>query len=158
LKQRLIRKTIDINKKFREDPDKIGAKLMDSFLHRLPYLLFVSLPLFALFLKLVYIRRKQFYYADHGVFTIHLYIFSFILLMVVFGVGKLEALTGNTVTNLLTIALFIWLLIYLYKAMRRFYGQGRIKTIIKYLLVALLSLVMMLVLLFIFLVFSAVTL
>ena len=56
------------------------AHLLDKFLHMLPYILFVSLPLYALFLKLLYIRkRKQFYYVDHGLFLIHLYIFTFLV-------------------------------------------------------------------------------
>ena len=78
-KRRLTKKQIEINKKYSENLDEIGKKLVESILHRLPYMLFVSLPLFALILKLLYIRRKQFYYADHGIFTIHLYIFSFYL-------------------------------------------------------------------------------
>ena len=88
--RRLQKKQIEIDEKYRENPAAALKKLAESVLHRLPYMLFVSLPLFALILKLVYIRRKQFYYADHGVFTIHLYVFTFLLLMAVFGLSKLE--------------------------------------------------------------------
>jgi len=157
LKRRLVRKQIDINEKVREDPDEALHKFTESLLHRLPYMLFVSLPLFALILKLVYVRRKQFYFSDHGVFTIHLYIFSFLLLMVVFGVGKLEEVTGWADLEWVTVLLFFLLYFYLYKAMRNFYGQRRAKTFIKFLIVSLLSLVMMLILFVLFLFFSAVT-
>jgi hypothetical protein len=158
LEKRVKHRLIAINMKYREEPEKALEKLGDSVLHRLPYMLFVSLPLFALILKLVYIRRKQFYYADHGVFTLHLYIFSFILLLVVFSLTALQETTRWDWLGYIYGALLFWLFIYLYLAMRKFYGQGRGKTFLKFLLVAILSLLMMLVLLFFFMVFSAFTL
>ena len=156
--RRLVKKQIEIDEKYRENPDEALKKLAESVLHRLPYMLFVSLPLFALILKLVYIRRNQFYYADHGVFTIHLYVFTFILLAVVFGLGKLEDVTGWGILTFLTVILFFGLFFYLYKAMRKFYGQKRGKTFLKFLLVSILSLIMMLILFLLFMFFSAVTL
>jgi hypothetical protein len=156
--RRLVKKQFDLNEKYGEDPNEAANKLAESVLHRLPYMLFVSLPLFAWILKLVYVRRKQFYFADHGVFTIHLYVFTFILLLVVFGLGKLEDFTGWGLLNFLTAILFFGLFFYLYKAMRNFYGQKRGKTILKFILVSILSLIMMLILFLLFMFFSAVTL
>ncbi len=156
--RRLTKKEIGIYNKYRENPGEALNKFGESVLHKLPYMLFISLPLFALLLKLVYIRRKQFYFADHGVFTIHLYIFTFILLMAVFALNKLRDLTRWDFIGLLIAALFIGLFFYLYKAMRNFYGQGRGKTVLKFLFVAFWSLIMMLILLIFFLFFSAVTL
>jgi hypothetical protein len=127
-KRRLVEKEIAINKKYGANPDEGVKKLGDSILHKLPYMLFISLPLFALLLKLVYIRRKQFYYADHGVFTIHLYIFSFIVLMVVFGLNKLDDLIHTRFIAVPITILILSQLFYLYKAMRNFYGQRRAKT------------------------------
>ena len=157
LLRRLIKKGIDINEALQENPDEALNKFLESLLHRLPYMLFISLPLFALILKLVYIRRKQFYFSDHGVFTIHLYVFSFLLLMVIFGISKLVKITGVGDLEWINVALFLLLFFYLYKAMRNFYGQRRAKTFIKFLMVALLSLIMMLILFVLFLIFSAVT-
>ena len=156
-KNRLAKQRINIIHKFQENPEETVNKLMDGFLHRLPYLLFVSLPLFALILKLIYIRRKKFYFADHGVFTIHLYVFSFILIMMAFSLGKLEDNTGwkfmGTIAPLLLIVLFG----YLYLAMKNFYQQGWGKTVIKLLVLTILSLIMMIILFAIFLLFSATT-
>ncbi len=157
-KKRLTKKEIEINNKYRNDPEETSKKFSESILHRLPYMLFVSLPLFALILKLVYIRRKQFYYADHGVFTIHIYIFTFLLLMVVFGLNSLENATGWNFISFLVAALFIGLFFYLYKAMRNFYGQKRAKTFFKFLIVSLFSLLMLLILFILFMFFSAYTL
>ncbi len=157
-KRRLIKKEIEINEKYNDNPAELSEKLTESILHRLPYMLFVSLPLFALILKLVYVRRKQFYYADHGVFTIHLYVFTFLFLLLVFGVNTLEKLTRISDIDWLMVILFIALFFYLYKAMRNFYGQRRGKTFIKFIMVALLSLVMVLILFVLFMFFSAITL
>ncbi len=157
LMRRLMKKEFEINERFRDNPDEAWKKLSNSVLHRLPYMLFVSLPLFALILKLVYIRRKQFYFADHGIFTIHLYVFSFLLLLTVFLCDKLNDLTGWSIWGILTAVLFTGMFFYLYKAMRNFYGQRRGKTILKFFLVSLLSLVMMMVLFLLFAFFSAFT-
>jgi hypothetical protein len=157
-KRRLMKKEIEINEKYRENPEEVVKKFGESILHRLPYMLFVSLPLFALILKLLYMRKKQFYYADHGVFTIHLYIFTFLLLMAVFGLSALQGATGWSFLNFLKVILFIALFFYLYKAMRNFYGQRKGKTFIKFLIVALFSLLMMLILFVLFMFFSAITL
>ncbi|MBK8311448.1 MAG: hypothetical protein IPL04_11695 [Chitinophagaceae bacterium] len=157
-RSRIVRKEISLNIKFGSDPSAAAKKLGNSFLHKLPYLLFVSLPLFALILRLVYIRRKQFYFADHGIFTIHLYVFTFILLLAVFFLNSLESLTHLDFINYLIAALFIILIIYLYKAMRYFYGQRRLKTLAKLFLIFILSLVLMIILMFFFFIFSAFTL
>ncbi|MFZ9387503.1 MAG: DUF3667 domain-containing protein [Chitinophagaceae bacterium] len=157
LKRRIHHKEIEINEKFRTNPGAAINKLSDTALHRLPYMLFISLPLFAGILKLVYFRRKKFFYSDHGIFTIHLYIFSFILLLGIFLFGKLNEVTGWDVWNILILVLFGGMIFYLYKAMHNFYGQGKAKTFLKFLLVSLLSLVMMLVLFLLLFFFSAFT-
>ena len=156
--RRVVYKQIDINNKYRGNPNDIFKDLSESVLHRLPYMLLISLPFFALILKLVYIRRKQFYYADHGVFTIHLYVFTFLLLLVVFAIGSLKAATNWNFLNWLVFILFILLLFYFYKAMRIFYGQGRWKTFFKFLIVTFWSLIMMLILFLLIMFFSAATL
>lgn len=155
--RRLTKKQIEVNNKYRQNPEEAWKKLGNDILHKLPYMLFVSLPLFALILRLVYIRRKQFYYADHGVFTIHLYVFSFLLLLAVFGLSALQDVTDWGFIGFLIGLLFFILPFYLYKAIRRFYGQKRGKTFIKFLLVAILSMIMMIVLFLLFIFFTAFT-
>jgi hypothetical protein len=86
--------------------------------------LFVFLPVFTLFLKLLYIRRK-YTYIDHLVFVFHTQTIFFILLSVYF----LIALFGATPQLWLFISLF---LIYLLIAMHKFYKQGYLKTLIKF--------------------------
>ena len=152
----LVKREIDLNNKYKDDPDGALHNFTENILHKLPYLLFISLPLFALLLKLVYIRRKQFFYADHGVFTIHLYVFTFLMFLLLFTVGKIQDATGRSL-ELVILILSLLLYFYLYKAMRNFYGQRRAKTIVKFLLISLFSLIMFLILLVFFLLFSVFT-
>ncbi len=154
-KRNLIRKVVSINERYAHKPEEAVSKLSDIFLHRLPYMLFVSLPLFALILRIVYFRRKQFYFADHGVFTIHLYIFTFLVLLAFFSINSLIGVTGWGWLNILNGLIFLLLFFYLYRAMRTFYGQGRWKTVIKFLIVSSVSLLMMLLLFMLFIFFSA---
>lgn len=150
----LQRQNLRLKEKYGNDPGNATNKLISSFLHKLPYLLFVSLPLFALILKLLYLRRKQFYYADHGIFSIYHYIFSFILLLMVFGLDKLSSVTDSGIFDVLTAILFLSGGVYLYIAMKKFYGQGHGKTFLKFLLLNIAGAVMLIVLFLAFLLFS----
>jgi hypothetical protein len=139
---------------------ELGLKLTDIFLHKLPYLLFVSLPLFALILRLLYVRRrKEFYYADHAIFSIHHYILSFILLLFCFLLDTIYDLTGFGIFRIiLLIFLFgIWP-IHLYIAMLNFYKQKWFKTFIKFLFLNLLGFLTVLILFVIFLLISLIQL
>ncbi|MFN2440519.1 MAG: hypothetical protein ABR503_15045, partial [Chitinophagaceae bacterium] len=80
LERIITRKGIEINQKYKSNIRAGANILLNDFLHKLPYMLFISLPLFALILKLLYIRHKNFYYSDHTIFTLFHYILSFMLL------------------------------------------------------------------------------
>src|SRR5262249_50979201 len=138
LKRTVKKKIIELNIRYQHEHDSLFRELINNNIHNWPKVLFISLPLFALLLKLLYIRRKQFYYVDHGIFSIHLYIFSFLILLVFFGVSELESNTGWSWLEWLIFATVVYPFIYYYKAMRRFYGQSRGKTILKYVLLFIL--------------------
>jgi len=154
LKRLWNKKAVDLNEKFKNDRDLSAEKLFDLALHKLPYLLFVSLPFFALILKLLYIRRKEFYYTDHGIFSVHHYILSFILLLFIIIWSKLDDITGWTIWNILIFITIVAWPVYLYLAMRRFYKQGRFKTFVKFLLLNISGFIILVVLLVFFSLFS----
>ncbi|NJN50307.1 MAG: hypothetical protein HC798_04070 [Polaribacter sp.] len=89
--------------------------------------LFIFLPFFTLFLKLFYIRRS-YTYVDHLVFVFHSQTVFFMLLSIFF---IIDMITNNGHFEIFTI-LF---LTYLFIAMKNFYNQGYLKTILKFLLV-----------------------
>ena len=86
--------------------------------------LFVFLPIFTLFLKLFYIRRK-YTYVDHLIFVFHTQTVFFMLLTIYY----LIEIFGIDPQLWIFIILF---LLYLFIAMRKFYNQGIFKTFVKF--------------------------
>lgn len=89
--------------------------------------LFVFLPIFTLFLMLIYYRRK-FTYMEHLVFVFNTQTVFFLLLTIFY---LLDFIVD--IENLAGIFTLLFLF-YLYKAMRNFYEQSRVKTIVKYII------------------------
>lgn len=151
----IMRKLIVLNQKYEGDQRKILTEFINKFLHSFPYLLFVSLPLYALFLKLLYIRhRKEYFFADHGVFLIHLYIFTFLFLLLYFGFDKLEDATHWTAIGFIEGILVLTGIFYALRAMKNFYRQSWGKTILKFIIFNILCLFSLVLLFTIFLAFS----
>lgn len=128
------------------DSDHMMASIVDKFLHKLPYLLFVSLPLYAFYLSLLYRGSKQFYYSDHAIFLIHIYIFTFILLLFMMALSVLLPRIGVDITSFIFWLLSIYAAVYVYLSMLRFYKQTKGKTMFKFILFNMLSLMSLLVL------------
>ncbi|HKH63353.1 MAG TPA: DUF3667 domain-containing protein [Flavitalea sp.] len=145
---------IELNNKYEGKGNQFLKDLFDKFLHTFPYLLFVSLPLYALFLKFLYIRRRQFYFVDHGIFLVHLYIFTFIILLIFFGLYKLNEATRWGWIGWMQAALMMYGLIYTVMAMRNFYNQGWMKTIVKFILLNFLAFFSLMFLFTLFLILS----
>ena len=148
----MSRKSILIRGKYKNDRKQGTALFLERFLHTLPQALFVSLPLFALLLLILYSRRNV-YYADHGIFSIHLYCAVFLILLIYFGIDKLKTVSGWGWLAIPELLLIVSIFFYLYKAMRSFYGQGRGKTILKFIILNICSfmVVVLLVVAFLFL-------
>ena len=97
---------------------------INSTISKLPFIIFFFIPVFTVFIWLVYIRNNN-TYTDHLIFSFHNQSLLFILLIL--------SLTLDTIFNWNSSGIFLLIFgIYLYKAMRKFYGQGRFKTIVKY--------------------------
>ena len=136
-------KIIILNTKFKDDKKEGFAAFFEKFLHTLPQALFVSLPLYALLLLGLYARR-DFYYADHAIFTIHLYCATFIMMLFLFIFDKIGSLMGMDWMSVLQFFFMLGSSFYLYKAMRKFYGQRRGKTILKFLLLNIAAVIVIL--------------
>jgi len=154
-------KIIGINQEMRKDKGEFFKHVVENLIHSFPKIMFFSLPFFALILKLVYIRRKQYYYTDHGIFSIHLYCAMFVFLLATLLLGRFFDLFGNgwagVVKSIIDTAIWLYIIYYLYRAMRVFYMQGIFKTIIKYGVVSFLSLIINFVLFIIFVIISAIS-
>ncbi len=102
------------------------GSFLNDMIAKLPFAIFFFLPVFALFIWLMYIRKK-YNYTDHLIFSFHNQSLLFILLIIGFLIDAVFKVDSSGIFLLI-------FLIYLYKAMRNFYQQGRVKTIVKYLI------------------------
>lgn len=139
---RLLRhKNFDVEEKYGGNERLMWRDVGNHFVHMFPYMLFVSLPLYALFLKLLYIRRKKFYYVDHAMFLIYLYIFTFLFLLLYFAGDKLNARLDSGIIRILGTVYFFYGVYYAYRSMRNFYEQGFWKTFLKFIVLNFLALI-----------------
>jgi hypothetical protein len=104
----------------RMTPEEARREVTRQIVERVPIMMFVLLPVFALMLKLFYVRRGR-YYVEHFIFSLHFHAFVFSMLVV-------DRLLGQRLTGLM----WLYVLIYLFLAMRFFYEQGVLKTATKY--------------------------
>ena len=139
----------------KKESGKFFNTIMEKFKHFFPTMLFISLPLFAFFLKLLYVRRKSFYYAGHGIFSIHAYCAVFILLLLYYMLDGIQMQLHWWFFSLMKTVVVLYMIYYVYKAMRNFYGQGRLKTLLKYLLLSWMTFIVMTFLIVIFFIISA---
>lgn len=125
------------------DNEQLLRAVFDKFLHRLPYLLFISLPIYTFYLALLYRKDKRFYYSDHAVFLIHLYIFTFIILLAMMGINLVLPHRSTVWISILYLVFVGFAGGYAYMAMLQVYRESRVKTLFKFLLfniIAILSL------------------
>ncbi|MDX1462214.1 MAG: DUF3667 domain-containing protein [Marinirhabdus sp.] len=93
---------------------------------KIPFFLFFFTPFFALFFWMVYSKRK-FTYVEHMIFIFHIFSFLF-LAMLIFLIPDL--IIGNDI--FLSVLFLLIGPFYFYKALRNFYKQSRIITILKF--------------------------
>lgn len=121
---------------YHRNPNEFMEKAGEGFMHSSSKIFFFLLPVFALLLSLLYIRRKEYYFVAHAVFSIHFFCLVFMMallyaLLFNYGGGSHNA---NRLVLWLLLFINIGTYIYLYIAMLRFYKQGWFKTFIKWLL------------------------
>lgn len=94
---------------------------LSEYVQYVPHTMFVLLPLFALVLKLLYIRRRR-YYAEHFIFALHVHAFIFLMFILMLLLDWAP----------IRLALLGWIMVYFWLALRRVYRQGVIRTTLKY--------------------------
>lgn len=106
---------------------KTNGEVAEMYLHNLSISVLLLMPIFALLLKLFYIRRKQ-YYMSHLIHSIHLHTVLFILLSV--GAIWDSQVDAHKITGW---AMLLFL-VYMVLSLSRLYGQGIRKSTVKALL------------------------
>jgi hypothetical protein len=115
-----------------------GRSFLNQLLDNIPAALFVLLPLMALVLKMLYPLSKR-YYVEHLLFVLHFHAFFFLILTLQILLSRMAGWLEfpAMVTNLSVFVVSLYVPVYLYKAMRRVYAQGRAITILKYFILIL---------------------
>ncbi|HZF26090.1 MAG TPA: DUF3667 domain-containing protein [Steroidobacteraceae bacterium] len=106
---------------------------MRALRNNFPKMMFIFLPLIALVSLVLYVFRRR-TYVEHLLFYVHFHAFAFLLLTLQGIVTAILGLTGHFsfVAGLVSFATFVYLFVYLFKAMRSVYHQGRLMTTLKY--------------------------
>lgn len=133
IKKWSVKQEIRLVNKFKNDSKGTIAGIQKEFLKSLPSLMFVSLPFLALFLQLIFIRRKSVSYVDHLLFLIHFYILSFILSFLFINAILLTSFDLLTWMGWVATVIMVWICLYPLLAMRNFYQLGWGGAIFRYL-------------------------
>jgi len=110
-----------------------GRQFLRNLYDNIPIALIVLLPIMAFVLKALYPLSRR-YYVEHLLFFVHFHAFLFLILTLQFLIARMNATlpTPEAVGILLIVAASFYVPVYLFVAMRRVYGQGRLLTALKY--------------------------
>ena len=110
--------------------------LISEFIDNLPLMMVVLLPWYAILL-MVFFGREGRRFVHHLVFAIHVHSFSFIVLTIGLltpgSAPSVEESVWDRIWDFLDQIVFLFLMVHTYLAFRRFYGQGHLRTLVKYL-------------------------
>lgn len=102
---------------------------LESFLKNIPKMMFVLLPLFAMILHLFYWRKNRFYYEDL-IYSFHLHSLIFLGILM----AKFVSWVVGFATDLsvyIDFIIWIYMVWYIYRSLRTFYGSSRWITVLK---------------------------
>ena len=112
---------------------QLQTRLTNIFFAYAPYAMFCLMPLFALYLKLLYLGTGR-RYGEHLLFALHTNAFTFATLGILIAFSSLQL-------GLLGLLLGFWLVLYLPLAMRRVYGGSAVATGLRWLVLSVLHIV-----------------
>ena len=109
-----------------------GRAIMLATTAAVPKMMFVFLPIMALVMLLLYWRPRR-YYVEHLVFFLHTHSAVFLILILTLLLSRLAVLLPalRVISGLADFAGTLYVIWYIYKALRIYYGQGRWLTLAK---------------------------
>jgi quinol monooxygenase YgiN len=110
-----------------------GASFGRALLENIPLMMFVFLPFMSFIMKALYPLSRRFY-VEHLLFLVHYHSFFYLLLAINMATGWLfngDRLTDTPAVLLNTVSA-VYIPLYLFRAMRVVYTQGRMLTALKY--------------------------
>jgi uncharacterized protein DUF3667 len=113
-------------------PRQQKAVLKNAFFEKAPNMVFLLLPVFALLLRLLYLRTPV-YYAEHFVFALHNHAFAYFAMTLAHLASVWLRPTGYGAVAALPV---LWMPVYFFVSMRRVYGGSRRRTAAKFVALA----------------------
>ena len=126
-----------LEQRAKEKMGEHGSKMalfIATLFSNLPYMMFCCIPLFALVLKVLYVRKRVFY-IDHLVYALHIHSFAYlaIMLIVLITIGLNRSIPG-AFAGWIIAALWITFAVQVFLSIRRVYRQGWFFTVFKFFL------------------------
>lgn len=126
-----------LEQRAKEKMGEHGSKMalfIATLFSNLPYMMFCCIPLFALVLKVLYVRKRVFY-IDHLVYALHIHSFAYlaIMLIVLITIGLNRSIPG-AFAGWIIAALWITFTVQVFMSIRRVYRQGWFFTVFKFFL------------------------
>jgi len=126
-----------LEQRAKEKMGEHGSKMalfIATLFSNLPYMMFCCIPLFALVLKVLYVRKRVFY-IDHLVYALHIHSFAYlaIMLIVLITIGLNRSIPG-AFAGWIIAALWITFATQVFLSIRRVYRQGWFFTVFKFFL------------------------
>ena len=105
-----------------------GRSLQEAFLHAVPRAMFLFLPILAVVMTLMYWRPRH-YYVEQLLLLVHNHAFIFLLVTLYWLL--LRVVPVAWLRTILTLAVLVYIPIYIYRSLRAVYGQSRLLTATK---------------------------
>src|SRR5437762_695435 len=126
-----------LEQRAKEKMGEHGSKMalfIATLFSNLPYMMLCCIPLFALVLKVLYVRKRIFY-IDHLVYALHIHSFAYlaIMLIVLITLGLNRSIPG-AFAGWIIAALWIAFAAQVFLSIRRVYRQGWFFTVLKFFL------------------------
>jgi hypothetical protein len=126
-----------LEQRAKEKMGEHGSKMalfIATLFNNLPYMMLCCIPLFALVLKVLYVRKRVFY-IDHLVYALHIHSFAYlaIMLIVLITIGLNRSIPG-AFAGWIIAALWITFATQVFLSIRRVYRQGWFFTVFKFFL------------------------
>jgi len=113
----------------RNKEDK-GVSVQHAFIASIPKMMFLFVPMIALVMLILYWRPRR-YYVEHLVFFLHIHAAAFLLLLIQALLGWIVIWAAWSIGEWVAAIIGFYGAWYVYRAMRVYYGQGRLLTFTK---------------------------
>lgn len=140
--KRLAKKLKGLEEKAQKAFTSDARPLVQESISKLPQLMFILLPLFAVILKLFYLFSKRLY-MEHLTVALHSHSFIFIIFLIINLLSSLQRYLAPDMPSFaehiddFSLILLVWLPCYLFMMQKRVYQQGYFFTFVKFIFIAI---------------------